>query len=67
VHHRKQVAEGEWVTTYYTLNTTDYGPGGPRNEAYWGVIISCIADGTIQESFVVAQEVSPAERKKVFN
>ena len=64
---QKQIAEGEWVTTYYTLETTNYTSEGPRNEAYWGVMISCIAHNTIQESYVVAQEVSPEERKKVFN
>ena len=63
----KQIAEGEWVSTYYKLEAVNLTSGGPSNEAYRGVIISRFADGKIQESFVVAQEVTPDERKKVFN
>jgi hypothetical protein len=38
------------------------------NGAYRAALISRFADGTIQESFVVAQEADPGEeRKKVFN
>ncbi len=63
----KQIAEGDWVSTYYTLEDVTVTPEGSSNNAYRGVIISRFADGMVQESFVVAQEVYPEERKKVFN
>ncbi len=63
----KQIAEGDWVSTYYTLEDVNVTPEGSSNNAYRGVIISRFADGMVQESFVVAQEVYPEERKKVFN
>jgi hypothetical protein len=63
----KQIAEGDWVSTYYTLEDVSVTPEGSSNNAYRGVIISRFADGMVQESFVVAQEVYPEERKKVFN
>ena len=63
----KQIAEAEWVSTYYTLEAVNLTSGGPANDAYRGVIISRFGDGTIQESFVVAQELYPEEEKKVFN
>ena len=63
----KQIAEGEWVSTYYTLEAVNLTSGGPANDTYRGVIISRFGDGAIQESFVVAQELYPEEEKKVFN
>ena len=63
----KQIAEGDWVSTYYTLEDVNVTPEGSSNNAYRGVIISRFADDMVQESFVVAQEVYPEERKKVFN
>jgi hypothetical protein len=63
----KQIAEGDWVSTYYSLEAVNLTSGGPTDDAYWGVITSRFADGTIQESFVVAQEAFPEEEKKVFN
>jgi hypothetical protein len=63
----KQIAEGDWVSTYYTLEDVNVTPEGSSNNAYRGVIISRFADGKIQESFVVAQEVYPDTDKKVFN
>jgi predicted SnoaL-like aldol condensation-catalyzing enzyme len=63
----KQIAEEEWVSTYYALESVNLTSGGPSNEAYRGVIISSFAEGKIQESFVVAQEITPEERKVVFN
>jgi hypothetical protein len=63
----KQIAEGDWVSTYYALEDVNVTPEGSSNNAYRGVIISRFADGMVQESFVVAQEVYPEERKKVFN
>lgn len=63
----KQIAEGDWVSTYYMLEDVNLTSEGSSNNAYRGVIISRFADGTVQESFVVAQEVYPDEDKKVFN
>ncbi len=63
----KQIAEGEWVSTYYTLEAVNLTSGGPANDVYRGVIISRFGDGTIQESFVVAQELYPKEERKYFN
>jgi predicted SnoaL-like aldol condensation-catalyzing enzyme len=64
----RQIAEGEWVSTYYALEAVNLTSGGPVNGAYRAALISRFADGTIQESFVVAQEADPGEeRKKVFN
>jgi predicted SnoaL-like aldol condensation-catalyzing enzyme len=63
----KQIGEGDWVSTYYTLEDINVTPEGSSNNAYRGVIISRFADGKIQESFVVAQEVYPDTDKKVFN
>ena len=63
----KQIAEGEWVSTYYTLEAVNLTSGGPANDTYRGVIISRFGDGAIQESFVVAQELYPEEEKRVFN
>ena len=63
----KQIAEGDWVSTYYTLEDVNVTPEGSSNNAYRGVIISRFADDMVQESFVVAQEIYPEERKKVFN
>ena len=63
----KQIAEGEWVSTFYSLEAVNLTSGGPAHDQYRGVMISRFADGAIQESFVVAQEVFPEEEKKVFN
>lgn len=64
----KQIAEGgEWVSTYYSLEAVNLTSGGPAHDQYRGVMISRFADGEIQESFVVAQEIYPEEEKKVFN
>ena len=63
----KQIAEGAWVSTYYSLEAVNLTSGGPANNQYRGVIICCFDDGTIQESFVVAQELYPSEEKRVFN
>ena len=63
----KQIAEGEWVSTYYSLEAVNLTSGGPAHDKYSGVMISRFADGEIRESFVVAQEVEPEEEKKVFN
>ena len=63
----KQIAEEEWVSTYYALEAVNLTSGGPSNDAYRGVIISSIVEGKIRESFVVAQEITSDERKVVFN
>jgi hypothetical protein len=59
-----QIAEDDWVATSYTL--------GERQEEHMGVMFSRLVDSKIQETFVVAREVSSApegewEDRKIFN
>jgi SnoaL-like domain len=64
----KQIGEGEWVSTYYSLEAVNLTSGGPVDGAYRGVVVSRFSEDKIQESFVVAQEAyPPEERKNVFN
>lgn len=58
-----QVAEGEWVATSFTL--------GEKQAEHMGVVISRLVDGKIQESFVVARDVSAPDsdttERKILN
>ena len=60
-----QIAEGDWVATSYTL--------GEQQAEHMGVIMCRLASGKIQETFVVAREVSPSAiesdwvRRKILN
>lgn len=47
---RNQIAEGEWVSTSFTL--------GEEHAEHMGIITSRLVDGKIQESFIVARDVS---------
>jgi predicted SnoaL-like aldol condensation-catalyzing enzyme len=48
-----QIAEGDWVATSYTLHE--------ENQEHMGVLLSRLADGKIQETFVVAREIPEVE------
>jgi hypothetical protein len=48
-----QIAEGDWVATSYTL--------GKEQEEHMGVMFSRLVDRKIQETFVVARDVSESE------
>ena len=59
-----QIAEDDWIATSYTL--------GEGQEEHMGVMFSRLVDSKIQETFVVAREVSSAperewEDRKIFN
>jgi hypothetical protein len=45
-----QIAEGDWVATSYTL--------GEEQEEHMGVMTNRLVDNKIQETFVVARDVS---------
>jgi predicted SnoaL-like aldol condensation-catalyzing enzyme len=49
----RQIAEGDWVTTIYTLKE--------ENQDHMGVMISRITDGKIQESFIIARSIPVSE------
>lgn len=49
----RQIAEGDWVTTSYTLKE--------ENQDHMGIMISRIADGKIQESFIIARSIPVSE------
>ena len=49
----RQIAEDDWVATVYTLKEA--------NQDSMGVMVSRIADGRIQESFVVARSLPDLE------
>lgn len=55
---QEQIAEGDWVATIYTI-------GKPREE-HRGVMINRLANGKIQESFVMAREVPKSESDWTF-
>jgi hypothetical protein len=50
---RDQIAEGDWVATSYTLHE--------EKQNHMGVLLSRLADGKIQETFVVARKVPLSE------
>jgi hypothetical protein len=60
---QRQIEEGEWVATSYTLNEA--------NEVHIGTLFSRVVAGKITESLVVARTISVAEARisarKAFN
>jgi hypothetical protein len=60
---QRQIEEGEWVATSYTLSEA--------NDVHMGTLFSRVVAGKITESFVVAKTVSAAEARttarKAFN
>ena len=60
---RNQIAEGEWVATSFTL--------GEEQAEHMGIMTSRLVDGKIQESFVVARDVSAPDsdssERKILN
>jgi hypothetical protein len=60
---QRQIAEGEWVATSYTLSEA--------NDVHMGILSNRVVAGKITESFVVARTVSVAEvlisARKAFN
>jgi hypothetical protein len=60
---QRQIEEGEWVATSYTLSEA--------NEVHRGILFSRVVAGKITKSFVVARTVSVAEAlsraRKAFN
>src|SRR5215212_10184910 len=53
-----QIAEGDWVATSYTL--------GQEQEEHMGVMSNYLGDSKIQETFVVARDVSmPGSRERM--
>jgi hypothetical protein len=60
---QRQIKEGEWVATSYTLSEA--------NDVHVGTLFSRVVAGKITESFVVARTISVAEARisarKAFN
>ena len=60
---QRQIQEGEWVATSYTLSEAD--------DVHMGILFSRVVDGKITESLVVASTLSVAEAlfsaRKAFN
>lgn len=60
---QRQIEEGEWVATSYTLTEA--------NDVHMGILFSRVVAGKITESFVVARTISEAEARvtarKAFN
>ena len=60
---QRQIQDGEWVATSYTLSET--------NEVHVGILFSRVVAGKITESYVVARTVSVADAlisaRKAFN
>jgi hypothetical protein len=60
---QRQIEEGEWVATSYTLTEA--------NEVHVGILFSRVVAGKITESLVVARTISEAEARvtarKAFN
>ena len=60
---QRQIEEGEWVATSYTLSEA--------NDVHMGILFSRVVAGKITESLVVARTISEAEirvtARKAFN
>ncbi len=60
---QRQIQEGEWVATSYTLSEA--------NDVHMGILFSRVVAGKITESYVVARTISVAEARvsarKAFN